>query len=108
MSGNNPGGGNQFGSSEAQPQYGDVKRETQLTRAAPMSGAAVATHTLEAPRREGKQAARGRGAAVPEAPMPVSTAPGPQGPPPATFQQIAAIPGASPLVQTLFGNAAST
>jgi hypothetical protein len=50
----NPSGGNQF---QKTPVYGDVKRLTQLTKAAPISGAP--TPALNAPKRAQRQAVRG-------------------------------------------------
>ena len=96
----NPGGGNQFGNYTLQPQYGDVKKQTQLTREAPISGSPFAAQALNAPRRQQKAATRGR-SVVPSAPLPPVE--NPIGPPPDLYQQIASIPGASPLVQHIFG-----
>lgn len=102
----NPGGGNQFGNYTLQPGYGDVARQTRLTKAAPISGAPFAAHALETPRRAGKQAQRGK-APQPQAP-PAQAAPEPIQPQvtlAARWQAIAAVPGASPLVQQLAAQA---
>lgn len=97
----NPGGGNQFGGYELQPKYGDVKRQTQLTKAAPISGAPFAAQALNTPRRSQRQASRGgRAGAQPEPTMPQET---PQLPPQKVYASIAAIPGASDLVRQIFG-----
>lgn len=118
---NNPGGSNQMGSFQIQPAYGEVKRETELTREAPMSGAAVATDAVQAPRRAGLRAKMGR-----PAPGGVVARPGGDAPPPGAsspqtatppispeaqaaqvWQAIAQTPGASPLVQQYAAQAAS-
>ena len=55
----NPSGQNQFGSYTQRPTQGDVKRQAELTRAAPMSGAPVVGSEMNTPRRSKQQATRG-------------------------------------------------
>lgn len=102
----NPGGANQLGGYQIQPGYGDVKRQTELIREAPMSGAPTSGRALGAARSDQKRAVRGNPQATPA--QPGQPAPAPPMPPaqisPQQFafqawQQIAQIPGASPLVQ---------
>lgn len=99
----NPGGGNQFGNFTLQPAYGDVKKQTELTREAPVSGAPVAGRALNAPRRGERQAMRGPSQQQPQPGVQQQAPPTPEIAPQAwqaqSWQQIAAIPGASPLVQ---------
>ena len=97
----NPGGGNQFGNYTLQPKYGDVKKQTQLTREAPISGSPFAQQALNTPRRQQRQASRQL--AQRQVPPVMAANPEPVGPAPATYKAIAAIPGASPLVQQIFG-----
>lgn len=67
----NPGGQNQF---QRESPYGAVKKLTQLTKAAPVSGAP--TPALNAPRQAQRRAARGQRVqppqAVPQPPQQVS------------------------------------
>jgi len=93
--------------------YGDVKRQTQLTQAAPMSGAPFAGSAVNAARRAQRQAAAGRTGKP--APAGAGSAPLPAAPPPSLpetspgqgqvaqramiWQDLANTPGASPLVQ---------
>lgn len=98
----NPGGGNQFGNYTLQPGYGDVKKQTQLTKSAPISGSPFAAQALNTPRRA-KQAATRKPQAPPPAPLP-GTAPQPQGQPPSVYRAIAGIPGLSPVLQQVFAN----
>ena len=100
----NPGGGNQFGNYTLQPQYGDVKKQTQLTREAPISGSPFAQQALGAPRRAQKRAA-GVGSPTP-GPAPEVLA-APVTPTAGLWQQIAAAPGASPLVISYAARAAA-
>ena len=103
----NPSGANQFGNYTLQPGYGDVKRQTQLLREAPISGAPFAAQALGTPRRAQKQAAGARPRAGAPVQPQVAVAPPPEaaGPSPDIYHQIAQIPGASPLVQLIFGTA---
>jgi len=96
----NEGGGNQFGSYELQPGYGDVTRMTRLTKAAPMSGAPVAAQALNTPRRSQKST---QGGGAQEQPAPLPNPEQATMPPDRVYQQIAAIPGASQTVKRLFG-----
>ena len=98
----NPGGVNQLGASHV--PYGAVKRMKQLAGEAPMSGAPLATSALEAPRRARKNP-QGQKSQAP-VPAPVAVHPDyqqlPQLPSQELYQGIASIPGASPLVKTIF------
>lgn len=102
----NKGGANQFGGFELQQPYGDVKRQTQLTKEAPISGAPLDAMALNAPRRAGQQATRParpqapQGAQPTAQPMAAPTQPNPA----SLFHEIAQIPGASNLVRNLFGS----
>ena len=101
----NEGGANQFGGYQIQPGYGDVKKQTELIREAPMSGAPTSGRALGAARSDQKRAVRGTTQAAPAppgAPAPAPTPPtqiSPQQFALQAWQQIAAIPGASPLIQ---------
>jgi len=97
----NPSGVNQLGSSHV--QYGEAKKMKTLAGEAPMSGAPLATSALQAPRRARKNP---QPQAQPVEP-PVAVHPDYQQMPTLPTQQvyssIAQIPGASPLVQEIFG-----
>lgn len=97
----NPGGGNQFGSYQIQPQYGQVKKQTQLTKAAPISGAPYAAQALNTPRRSQRSAVRGS----PQQASTATQAPAdtPSLPPTRIYQDIASLPGANENVQRIFG-----
>lgn len=116
---NNLGGANQFGGFELQPGYGDVKKQTALTREAPMSGSPIAAHAIDQPKQAGRAGRAGRqgtvaprqsaatGAAGPAAgPSPVAP-PTPEAQAAQVWQAIAQTPGASPLVQQYAAQAAS-
>jgi hypothetical protein len=97
----NPSGANQLAGSE--PLYGAVKKATELQREAPMSGAPIATHAQQAPRRAQKQAQRpARGPQPTPEQVADNTAPAPQPDYQAqlasVWQQVSSVPGASPLV----------
>ena len=98
---NNPGGSNQFGSYQIQPPFGDVKRQTELTRSAPMSGAPVAGRALGAPRAASRATQTRKGAVAAQTPLTGNVTPPPLPPPSVAtlWQRIAAIPGISPLAQ---------
>lgn len=100
----NEGGGNQFGNYQLQPKYGDVAKQTQLTKAAPMSGAPYAAQALNTPRRSQRGAVRGssQNQAGPAGALP-APADSPSLPPERIYQDIASLPGASPTVQRIFG-----
>lgn len=92
------------------PVYGDKARQGDLQRTAPIAGGGAASE-LNTPRRAGQ---RGKKASSPApAPSPVSQGPGSEQPltPQAQYAQawaeVAAIPGASPLVQQLAQEAQS-
>lgn len=100
---NNPGGTNQIGPASTNPAYGDIKRQTELTREAPISGAALSGRALNTPRRGAQQAKRGGTRPAPIAAPPQAATPPAQPNPSAYFHAISQIPGASPLVQSMFG-----
>src|SRR5690349_17417824 len=99
----NPSGVNQLG--EAHAPYGQVKKMKTLAGEAPMSGAPLATAALQAPRRARRNPTRTQAQPAPE-PMPVVPEYQhlPQLPQSEIFASIASIPGASPLVQSIFGS----
>jgi hypothetical protein len=101
----NPNGINGLGSDRV--PYGQAKRMKELAGEAPMSGAPLANPAIDAPRQAQRQSARRPAAAPPEQPAPP---PPPQVSPQAfaaqAWGQIAAIPGASPLVQSYAARAA--
>lgn len=106
----NQTGVNQFGSAVVQPKYGDVGKETALTKSAPMSGAPRAATAFNLPRRAAKAVVRGGGGGAAPRGGVASVAPPlmtPQqpGPSPISLRAIASVPGVSPLVQAIFGNA---
>ena len=96
----NPGGSNQFGNYTIQPAYGDVKRQTQLTREAPISGAPYAAQALNTPRRSQRGAGRTQTPVQAEPAMPPEQA---QIPVQQVYQAIADLPGASDTVRAIFG-----
>lgn len=105
---NNPDGINQFAGFGIEAPYGDIKKQTELTRDAPLSGAPVSGHALGTPDRIRQQRARGSAQKASGAP----TAPsGPQLPIryeqqiSMVWQQIAATPGASDLVKQIAADA---
>ena len=93
----NEGGGNQFGNYTLQPKYGDVAKQTQLLKEAPISGAPQAAQNLNAPRRAQRQAQRPKVQAAPPPPTPAPLPP--QALNAITWGRIASLPGVSPLVQ---------
>lgn len=97
----NPAGVNQLG--ESHVPYGAAKKMKQLAGEAPMSGAPIATSALQAPRRARRNPTRAQA----PAPAPVAVVPEyqqlPQVPVQEHYANIASIPGASPLVQEIFG-----
>ncbi len=98
--GANAGGSNQFGNYTLQPAYGDVKKQTALTRAAPISGSPFSA--LQAPERAQARATRPRQQGQPQAPMPPVQAP--QAPDPSVvYRQIAEIPNVTPVWRQLLG-----
>ncbi len=102
MTNNNPGGSNAFGNYTLQKPYGDVQKQTQLTREAPISGSPFSA--LEEPRRAGRAAKQ-----QPQAQTAPAQEPG-QMPPPepqvdlsAVYRQIAQIPEVTPMWRQLLG-----
>lgn len=89
---NNPSGENGWQGFGTEQPYGEATKQKQLQQAAPLAGAPIAAGPINAPRRAKQQA--GQQPAPPQLPV----AP-PQGVPTANvWQQLAATPGASPLV----------
>ena len=110
MPNNNPSGVNSFNHFAPEPAYGMKTQEAQLEQAAPLP----ANPAINAPKRGAKKVTRGARPqqAQPEpmvAPpsMDPAQAPSQQAQLAAVWQQIAAIPGASPLVQTVAAQAAN-
>jgi hypothetical protein len=108
---NNDGGHNQFQGFGTEAPYGDVKRQFELTREAPLSGAPIAGRAIGAPERQRsarRRAAQGGGGAAPQA----TTTVVPQLPIPyphqvaMIWQRVAAIPGASDRVKQIAETAA--
>jgi hypothetical protein len=97
----NPGGGNQLGSYQIQPKYGDVKKQTALTKAAPISGAPYAAQALNTPQRSQRSAVRGSAPQQQAAPPPGQAQP--SLPPEQVYKAIADLPGASDDVRAIFG-----
>ncbi len=103
MTNNNVQGSNQFGNYQLQPAYGDVKKQTQLTREAPISGSPFSA--LEAPRRAGraaKQPPQAQTAPAQEQPG-QEPSPEPQVDLSAVYRQIADIPQVTPMWRRLLG-----
>lgn len=92
---NNPGGVNQFGGWPTQLPWGDKARQAALERLAPVP---------EPPDRPFRFRPTAQRTAAPAPLPPVLVAPPVMAaPPPPTYADIAAIDGASPLVQQVFG-----
>ncbi len=109
----NESGTNQFGGFGVEAPYGDIKRMTELTEEAPMSGAPFATGAIGAPKsdqkRASKPASRPRAQGKPMANSPLSI---PQSIPAPNlvanaWSHIASLPGASDLVKEYASAAAS-
>jgi hypothetical protein len=92
----NPGGGNQFGNYTLQTPYGDVKKQTALTREAPISGSPFSAHALNTPRRgEQQPAAPSASPAAPPPPLPPPRSePSPMLTIASTWAAVASTPGA--------------
>lgn len=107
----NEGGANQFqGFGGGESLYGDIGKQMELTREAPMSGAPVAGRAVGAPERQRsarRRAAAGRSAARPAQPSPTGQQQVPTLPIPyeqqiaMIWQQLASRPGASSLIQDI-------
>lgn len=97
----NPAGVNQLGNSHV--PYGDAKRMKELAGEAPMSGAPIATAALQAPRRARRAPQPKAQTQLLSAPIVAGVQPAPQVPQQELYANIASIPGASPLVQQIFG-----
>lgn len=115
----NPSGKNQLPGGQHEVPYGGVKKATQLSREAPMSGAPVSA--LNAPRRAQRRAVKGQAGRKEQAPVATQKAPvvadkpalagaaapaqpvGAAAPPPPNaadfWRAIASIPGISPLAK---------
>ena len=109
---NNPGGNNQFFQGfGAESPYGDQKRQFELTREAPLSGAPVSGRAIGTPERQRSQrrrAASGGGSkqqgptttVLPQLPIAYEQQQA------MIWQQAAAIPGASDLIHQIADSAA--
>jgi hypothetical protein len=88
--------------------YGDAQQNAAVQKSAPLAGQAETAHATNAPRRSQRQAARG--ADEPQGPPPQMPGQSDQITPQAQlavfWQQVAAQPGASPLVKQLAQEAA--
>ena len=103
----NPNGSNQhFQGFGSVTPYGDEKRQFELTREAPLSGAPVAGRAIGAPERQRSARRRAASGKAGGAPTPTTTVL-PQLPIPypkqiaMIWQQVAAIPGASDTVKQI-------
>ena len=103
----NPGGKNSpvhFNGLVQNPAvYGDKQKQGDLARSAPTAGAAAVGSMLNSPRRAKQQAMRPQQAQAPQQgpPVPQGEAPSYQAQLASAWAEIAATPGASPLVQQL-------
>lgn len=103
---NNASGVNGFDGFGTEEPYGQATKDAQLAGGAPLAGAAVASRPIQAAKRAGRQAVRGASAQPVASAQPQDSAPLPPQEPSyearlaQMWQGIAAIPGASPLVQT--------
>lgn len=107
----NPSGTNGFTPHPPEVPYGDKEVNAAVQRSAPLAGAQETAHATNAPRRGQRRVVRGGAqeavhVAAPQMPgQPGQIAPQAEV---ATFwQAIAAVPGASPLVQQIAQEAAS-
>lgn len=98
----NEGGINQFQGFGIDPPYGDVKKQMELTKEAPISGAPISGHALGTPdrirqQRQGGPQRRGTapmgGPTLPQLPIPYEQQIA------MIWQQAASAPGASELVK---------
>lgn len=110
---NNPSGVNSFDQFAAEPQYGEGIQQKALAGGAPLAGAPVASGAIQAPKRAQRSA--GKPSSAPAKPQPQQAQPSPlpqppDGPPtPAqVWQQLAAEPGASPLILDYAARAAKS
>jgi hypothetical protein len=109
--GNNPGGNNQFQGFGKEAPYGQGEKNTELLRAAPMSGAPVAGRALGTPERQRSARRRAASGSSRSAPQGPKTTVLPALPIPyekqiaLMWRQAAAIPGASDLVKEISDNA---
>ena len=97
---NNPSGANSWEGFGTEEPYGQATHDAQLAQASPMAGAALASGPIQSAKRAGRQAQRGAPAASQASPEPLpAPTPSPEAQLAQYWQAIAAIPGASPLVQ---------
>lgn len=109
----NPSGNNQFQGFGIEAPYGDTKKNYELLKSAPLSGAPVSGAAIGTPERQrsARRRAQSGGPARKQGHQPTTTVV-PQLPIPyekqiaMIWQQIAAIPGASDLVKEVADNAA--
>jgi hypothetical protein len=98
---NNPSGVNNFDHFAPEPAYGEVTQQKRLQQGAPLAGAPLASGPLNAPRRAKRQAKEQIAPPL----LPVNP---PQQPEmTSVWQQLAATPGASPLVVAMAEKALS-
>lgn len=102
MPNNNPGGVNAFGGWGKEAPYGAIEKEKTLTRAAPLPSVPA----VGAPKQAQQRAVGKKGAAQSSAPATApATSPSPAFTPQMVvsqfWQEMAAEPGASPLVQLM-------
>jgi hypothetical protein len=106
---NNPAGVNSFDHFAPEPAYGEGLQTGANKQAAPLAGGAAAASVIDAPRR----AKRSAGKQPQPAPVQPGVAPGAPSQVTGTaavaafWQQVARVPGASPLVQQLAAQAAN-
>lgn len=100
----NPNGVNSFDKFGTEKKYGEVKRATQLQKAAPMSGAP--TPAINMPETSQDRAVRGRRSTPKPQKAPSGTAMPYEQETALTWAEIAAQPGASDLVKAIAARAA--
>lgn len=104
----NPSGVNGFTPPAVEVPYGEAQQNAAVQRSAPLAGQQETARATNTPRRSQRQAARGQAAAGPPPVLPGSPDQiAPQAQVAMFWAQVAAQPGASPLVQQLAQEAAS-
>jgi hypothetical protein len=108
---NNPAGHNQY--QKYDPPYGDIEKQTALTKEAPISGAPFSNPALNLPGRSQDAAQRPLAPSSATRAAPATPAPGASAARPGAglslaqaWQAIASVPGASSLVQQFAARAA--
>jgi hypothetical protein len=106
----NPSGVNGFTPPSVEVPYGEAEQNAAVQRSAPLAGRQETAQATNAPRRAQRQAVRGAPQETPQGPPPqMPGQPGaiaPSAEVVSFWQQIAAVPGASPLVQQIAQEAA--